>query len=187
MGVCVAADKRSGIGISALRIPRTAMAEFVDSWECIHHKRLFANRFACQTAKAMPPDTAAVIIGSTHWGEKCDRRAKISPMKVTIALIVTCRVTLSVVRSICIIRATATTEPTTPQTAAMRTCSKLNADPPRAITRKQASQAPANFSAAGRARPVANESLNVFRRLKWECSTDLPSSRCVSFSASFAN
>ena len=187
MGVCVAAEKSSGIGISALRIPRTAMAEFVDSRECIHHKRLFANRFACQTAKAMPPDTAAVIIGSTHWGEKCDRRAKISPMKVTIALIVTCRVTLSVVRSICIIRATATTEPTTPQTAAMRTCSKLNADPPRAITRKQASQAPANFSAAGRARPVANESLNVFRRLKWECSTDLPSSRCVSFSASFAN
>jgi len=130
----------------------------------------------------MPPDTAAVIIGSTHWGEKCDRRAKISPMKVTIALIVTCRVTLSVVRSICVIRATATTAPTTPQTAAMRTCSKLNAEPPRAITRKQASQAPANFSAAARARPVANESLNVFGRLKLGCSTDPPSSRCASFS-----
>jgi hypothetical protein len=84
-------------------------------------------------------------------------------MNVAMALIVADRKTLSVVRSICTRRATVTAAPTMPQTDARRACSKLNAAStlPRAITRKQASQAPANFSAAGRTRPLSRKSPNA--------------------------
>jgi hypothetical protein len=64
---------------------------------------------------AMQAATAAVITGSAHCGGKCDGCAKISPMKVAMALIVAWRPTLSVVRSICNRRATVTAAPTTPQ------------------------------------------------------------------------
>jgi hypothetical protein len=73
----------------------------------------------------MPADTAAVINGSAHCGGKCDGCAKISPMNVATALIVACRVMLSVVRSICARRATVTAAPTIPQTEARSACSKL--------------------------------------------------------------
>ena len=111
----------------------------------------------------MPAATAAVTTGSAHCGGKCDGCAKISPMNVATALIVACRATLSVVRSICTRRATVTSAPTMPHTEASCACSSVKAAKmlPRAITRKQASQAPANFSAAGRARPLARRSSNV--------------------------
>jgi len=43
---------------------------------------------------AMPPDTAAVTVGSAHCGGKWYGCAKISPMNVAIALIVACRAAL---------------------------------------------------------------------------------------------
>ena len=142
----------------------------------------FAHRLACQRAMAMPADTAAVINGSAHCGGKCDGSAKISPMNVATALIVACRVMLSVVRSICARRATVTAAPTIPQTEARSACSKLNAAKmlPRAITRKQASHAPANFSAAGRARPPARRS-SYARTLNLELGIDCP----IFFDAAF--
>src|SRR5262249_20969444 len=78
-----------------------------------------------------------------------------------------CREMLSVVRSICTSRATVITAPTVPQIDARRACSKVNAANtlPRAITRKQASHAPANFSAAGRMRPLSRKSYNASRAL----------------------
>jgi hypothetical protein len=48
----------------------------------------------------MLADIAAVTSGSAHCGGKCEGWAKISPMKVAIALIVACRATLSMVRSL---------------------------------------------------------------------------------------
>ena len=48
-------------------------------------------------------------------------------MNVAIALIVACRAALSIVRSICARRATATAPLTIPQTEARNACSKLNA------------------------------------------------------------
>jgi hypothetical protein len=68
-----------------------------------------------------------------------------------------------VVRSICANRATLTAAPTIPQTEARRACSRLNAaaKSPRAITRKQASQAPTNFSAAVRTSPPARKPSNA--------------------------
>jgi len=75
----------------------------------------------------MPPDTTAVIVGSAHCGGKWDGCANISPMNVAIALIVACRAALSIVRSICASRATATAALTVPQTDARNACSKLNA------------------------------------------------------------
>jgi hypothetical protein len=123
---------------------------------------------------AMPPDTAAVTVGSAHCGGKWDGCAKISPMNVAIALIVACRAALSIVRSICARRATATAPLTIPQTEARNACSKLNAAKtfPRAITRKQASHAPANFSATGRASPPARKSPNASRRLNFKLRID---------------
>jgi hypothetical protein len=120
-------------------------------------QRLLAHRFPYQRAIAMHADTAAVTAGSAHCGGKCDGCAKMSPMNVAIELIVTCRAAELVVRSICARRATATAAPTVPQTEARITCSKLRArrTSDRVITRKQASQAPANFSAAGRTSPFA--------------------------------
>src|SRR6476659_3718008 len=120
-------------------------------------QRLFAHRLACQRAMAMPPDTTAVIVGSAHCEAKWGGCANTSPRNVAIALIVACRAALSIVRSICARRATATAALTIPQTEARNACSKLNAARtlPRATTRKQASHAPPNFSAAGRAnRPL---------------------------------
>src|SRR5207253_9630885 len=116
---------------------------------------LLAHRLAYQSAMAMPPDTAAVTVGSAHCGGKWDECANTSPMNVAIALIVACRAALSIVLSICARRATATAALTIRQTEARNACSKLNAAKtfPRAITRKQASHAPPNFSAAGRANP----------------------------------
>jgi hypothetical protein len=71
------------------------------------------------------------------------------------------------VRSICARRETATAALTIPQTEARNAWSKLNAAKtfPRAITRKQASHAPANFSAAGRANPPVRKSSNASRTL----------------------
>jgi hypothetical protein len=139
-------------------------------------QRLFAHRLACQRAMAMPPDTAAVTVGSAHCGGKCDGCAKISPMNVAIALIVACRAALSIVRSICARRATPTAALTIPQTEARNACSKLNAARtfPRAITRKQASQAPPNFSAAGRANQAARKSSNASSTLNLRLRIDRP-------------
>jgi len=67
-------------------------------------------------------DTAAVTTGSAHCGGKCDGCAKTSPMNVASALIVACRETLSVVRSICASSATVTAAPTIPQTVARSAC-----------------------------------------------------------------
>ena len=65
------------------------------------------------------------------------------------------RLTLSVVRSIWSRSATVANAPTAPQTVARIKCSTLNATKilPRAITRRQASHAPQNFSMAGRTSP----------------------------------
>ena len=138
-------------------------------------QRLLAHRFAYQRAMAMHADTAAVTAGSAHCGGKCDGCAKISPVNVAIELIVTCRATELVVRSICARRATATTAPTVPQTEARSTCSKLSArrTSERVITKKQASQAPANFSTAGRTSPLARRSSNA-RVLKLTLGMDCP-------------
>src|SRR6266576_6937181 len=116
---------------------------------------------------AMPPDTMAVIVGSAHCGAKWEGCANTSPMNVAIALIVACREALSIVRSICARRETATAALTIPQTEARNACSKLNAAKtfPRAITRKQASHAPPNFSAAGRTNPLVRRSPNASRTL----------------------
>ena len=95
--------------------------------KCAFSQRLLAHLFAYQRAMAMHADTVAVTNGSAHWGGKCDGCAKISPAKVAIELIVTCRASELVVRSICASRATATAAPTVPQTEARSACSKLNA------------------------------------------------------------
>jgi hypothetical protein len=111
----------------------------------------------------MPAETTAVTSGSAHCGGKCDGCAKTSPMNVAKALIVAWRATELVVRSICASRATLTAAPTIPQTEARRACSRLNAaaKSPRAITRKQASQAHTNFSAAVRTSPPARKPSNA--------------------------
>ena len=139
-------------------------------------QRLFAHRLACQRAMAMPPDTTAVIVGSAHCGGKWEGCANTSPMNVAIALIVACREALSIVRSICARRETATAALTIPQTEARNACSKLNAAKtfPRAITRKQASHAPPNFSAAGRANPRVRKSSKVSRTLSLRLRIDRP-------------
>jgi hypothetical protein len=131
--------------------------------KCAFSQRFLAHRFVYQRAMAMHADTVAVTNGSAHWGGKCDGCAKISPANVAIELIVTCRASELVVRSICARRATATTAPTVPHIEARSTCSRLNArkTSERVITRKQASQAPANFSAAGRTSPLAPRSANA--------------------------
>src|SRR6516164_8410930 len=102
--------------------------------------------------------------------------ANMSPINVAIALIVACRTALSIVRSICARRATATAALTMPQTEARNACSKLNAARtfPRAITRKQASQAPPNFSAAGRANQPVRKSSNASRTLNLRLRIDRP-------------
>jgi len=127
----------------------------------------------------MDADTAAVTTGSAHCGGKCDGCAKMSPANVAIELIVTCRTTELVVRSICASRATATNAPIVPQTEARSTWSKLNArrTSERVITRKQASQAPANFSAAGRNSPPARRSSNA-RVLNLGLGMDCPFFLC---------
>jgi hypothetical protein len=139
-------------------------------------QRLFAHRLACQRAMAMPPDTTAVIVGSAHCGAKWEGCANTSPMNVAIALIVACREALSIVRSICARRETATAALTIPQTEARNACSKLNAAKtfPRAITRKQASHAPPNFSAAGRANPRVRNSTKASRTLSLRLRIDRP-------------
>jgi hypothetical protein len=83
-------------------------------------------------------------------------------MNVAKALIVTCRASELVLRSICTRRTTLTAAPMAPQIEARRACSKLNAaaKSPRAITRKHASHDPANFSAAMRTSPPARGSSN---------------------------
>ena len=111
----------------------------------------------------------AVTSGSAHCGGKCDGCAKISPMKVANALIVACRIAEFNFRSICASNATLTAAPTMPHIDASRACSKLRAfaKSPRAITRKQASQAPENFSIAGRASPQAgSRSCKTLRKLR---------------------
>jgi hypothetical protein len=102
--------------------------------------------------------------------------ANTSPMNVAIALIVAWREALSIVRSICARRETATAALTIPQTKARNACSKLNAAKtfPRAITRKQASHAPPNFSAAGRANPRARKSMKASRTLSLKLCIDRP-------------
>jgi len=124
----------------------------------------------------MPPDTTAVTVGSAHCGGKWEGCANMSPINVAIALIVACRAALSIVRSICARRATATVALTMPQTEARNACSKLNAARtfPRAITRKQASQAPPNFSAAGRTNQPARKSSNASRTLNLRLRIDRP-------------
>jgi len=69
--------------------------------------------------------------------------ANISPMNVAMALMSPAERRLSMVRSICASRATATAALTVPQTDARNACSKLNVarTSPRAITRKHASHA----------------------------------------------
>src|SRR5438552_10270112 len=98
-------------------------------------------------------------------------------MKVTTALIVAWRARLSPIRFICARRATVAAAPTIPQIEASRMCSKLSParTSPRAITRKQASQAPANISAAGRSRPLARKSSNAARILRLRLGIDSPS------------
>jgi hypothetical protein len=83
-------------------------------------------------------------------------------MNVAKALIVTCRASELVLRSICTRRATLTAAPMVPQIEARRACSKLKAaaKSPRAITKKHASHDPANFSAATRTSPLARGSSN---------------------------
>jgi hypothetical protein len=73
----------------------------------------------------MLADTAAVIVGSAHCGGKCDGCAKISPTNVATALMVACRLTLSVVRSICTSRPTVTAALTMPQIEARLACGAL--------------------------------------------------------------
>ena len=146
------------------------------SWSPSPFHGLFAHRLACQRAMAMPPDTTAVTVGSAHCGGKWEGCANMSPINVAIALIVACRAALSIVRSICARRATATAALTMPQTEARNACSKLNAARtfPRAITRKQASQAPPNFSAAGRTNQPARKSSNASRTLNLRLRIDRP-------------
>src|SRR5262249_52156548 len=173
------AGNRRGAGIRRKEIARRAtrrQARPSAVLDAGYSQRLVAHRLACQTAMAMAADTAAVTSGSAHCGGKCDGCAKTSPMKVAIALIVACRATLSTVRSICASRPTATAAPTIPQLDARSAGSKLNAARtlPRAITRKQASQAPANFSAAGRARPLVRRSPNASRTLNLRLAIDRP-------------
>jgi len=108
-------------------------------------------RLPYHKATAIPADTALVIRGSAHCGPKCDGCANTSPISVTTALSVAWRPTLLVLRSIWMRSATVTTAPTVPQIVARSTCSTLNAAKtlPRAMTSRQASHAPPNFSAAG--------------------------------------
>jgi hypothetical protein len=82
--------------------------------------------------------------------------ANISPMNVAMALMSPAERRLSMVRSICASRATATAALTVPQTDARNACSKLNVarTSPRAITRKHASHA-VNKGAATKAAPPA--------------------------------
>src|SRR5215467_8594668 len=160
--------------LSRLYPPLLAREKFSPSR--LPSQRLFAHRLACQRAMAMPPDTTAVTVGSAHCGGKWEGCANMSPINVAIALIVACRAALSIVRSICARRATATTALTMPQTEARNACSKLNAARtfPRAITRKQASQAPPNFSAAGRANQPVRKSSNASRTLNLRLRIDRP-------------
>jgi hypothetical protein len=122
-------------------------------------QKIFTHRLTCQSAKAMAAATQAVTNGSAHCGGKCDGCAKTSPINVAKALIVICRMS-DLLRSICTRRTTLTTAPTIPQIEASCACSRLNAraKSPRAITRKQASHAPANFSMATRSSPLERRS-----------------------------
>lgn len=95
--VSAAAPKRQ---CGARQLPRNWSRDDIANHFVRNAQTLFAHRFAYQRAMAMLADTADVIIGSAHCGGKCDGCAKISPMNVATALIVACRLTLSVVRSI---------------------------------------------------------------------------------------
>jgi hypothetical protein len=77
-------------------------------------------------------------------------------MNVAIALIVACRATLSIVRSICARRATATAALTIPQTEARNACSKLNAAKtfPRAHYEKAGEPRPCKLFSSGASKPT---------------------------------
>src|SRR4029077_5885047 len=158
--------RRAGQDRARRRCPRQAAALNTMTTEPGRIERQYAkpaHRLPYHSATAMPADTAAVTKGSAHCGGKCEGWAKTSPIRVTTALIVAWRPTLFVVRSICSRSATVTIAPTVPQTVARYRCSGLNAAKmlPRAMTSRQASHAPANFSAAGRKSPPARQSANA--------------------------
>ena len=127
------------------------------SFAGLSYRNLLAQLWAYQMPTAMAAETRAVTSGSAHCGGKCDGCAKMSPIKVANALIVACRVAEFNFRSICASSATLTAAPTVPHMDASRAWSRVRAfaKSPRAMTRKQANHAPANFSIAGRASPPA--------------------------------